>query len=461
VPGREPEANVLPLPRTQYLPLILPLLALLLPLAEGSAADSTEVSVGSGEYLYVEDLPEAIKKVAPDYSLIDPDSVARGTVLIQALVGKDGRVGDTKVVKSVPGLDSAAVAAVRQWEFKPAMTHGKPVAVWVAVPIRFEGKSGESGPPRSLAVDSTRYLPSDQFPDRRKVVSRFMGPDLAGDAVTGVFPSRAANSSLCEWWLTNPNTMEDVIYLSLRGAPANIRWNTSFTHVEYRLGPAIYRVDWRLGAEPVQIAELPFEEGICDFWFDEQNGRLRIVALEFDGCVATTWEKQEESRWEVVKEAPSYWMNECSCLPVGPPPGAAPMVYLSSLLDSMRIQHHRAELIGEPENRQADERVFMPSRFLADIGFEMDTVFGDSNHALWPVNRVDQRSQTRRRLFRHSEAENSDLEQIGLQEERGFLLIAEEYNGRDAMLYDTLTGGPRFSFGPHSMGAVWVPAPLP
>ena len=88
-----------------------------------------------GEYVYVEELPEAISKVPPVY----PEAArpADGTVLIQALVGKDGRVRDTRVVKSIPGLDDAAVAAVRQWVFKPAMAKGSPVEVWVAVPVRF------------------------------------------------------------------------------------------------------------------------------------------------------------------------------------------------------------------------------------------------------------------------------------------------------------------------------------
>jgi protein TonB len=56
---------------------------------------------------------------------------------VQALVGKDGKVKDTKVVKSIPMLDAAAVAAVKQWVFKPALSNNKPVAVWVAVPVRF------------------------------------------------------------------------------------------------------------------------------------------------------------------------------------------------------------------------------------------------------------------------------------------------------------------------------------
>ena len=58
-------------------------------------------------------------------------------MVVQALVGKDGRVKDTKVVKSVPVLDDAAVSAVKRWVFKPALSNNKPVAVWVAVPVKF------------------------------------------------------------------------------------------------------------------------------------------------------------------------------------------------------------------------------------------------------------------------------------------------------------------------------------
>jgi TonB family protein len=90
-----------------------------------------------GEYVYVEELPEAVTKVAPVY----PDEARKarlsGQVVIQALVGTDGAVHDTRVVKSVPGLDDAAVACVRQWRFKPALSRGDPVAVWVAVPVKF------------------------------------------------------------------------------------------------------------------------------------------------------------------------------------------------------------------------------------------------------------------------------------------------------------------------------------
>jgi protein TonB len=62
---------------------------------------------------------------------------ASGTVVVQALIGKDGRVADTRVLKSIPALDDAAEDAVRRWRFKPAQADGVPVETWVSVPIQF------------------------------------------------------------------------------------------------------------------------------------------------------------------------------------------------------------------------------------------------------------------------------------------------------------------------------------
>jgi TonB family protein len=90
-----------------------------------------------GDYVYIDELPEAMTKVPPEYPEAARAAKIEGTVLVQVLVGQDGRVKDTKITKSVPGLDEAAAACARQWVFKPALAGGKPVAVWVAVPIRF------------------------------------------------------------------------------------------------------------------------------------------------------------------------------------------------------------------------------------------------------------------------------------------------------------------------------------
>jgi protein TonB len=90
-----------------------------------------------GDYVYVEELPEAVTKVTPTYPDLAREAGVDGTVMVQALVGKDGKVKDVRVVKSIPMLDESAKAAVRQWVFKPALSNNKPVAVWVGVPVKF------------------------------------------------------------------------------------------------------------------------------------------------------------------------------------------------------------------------------------------------------------------------------------------------------------------------------------
>ena len=85
----------------------------------------------------VDELPDATTRVAPQYPDKARERGIQGTVLVRALVGTDGNVQDTWVAWSQPYLDEAAVAAVRQWRFKPARLKGEPVAVWLIIPAKF------------------------------------------------------------------------------------------------------------------------------------------------------------------------------------------------------------------------------------------------------------------------------------------------------------------------------------
>jgi TonB family protein len=91
-----------------------------------------------GESVRVKELPRAIVKVAPEYPERERENGIEGMVIVQALVGRDGLVKDTRVTRSIPGFDESAVAAVGRWTFSPALGEtGKPVGVWVAVPVKF------------------------------------------------------------------------------------------------------------------------------------------------------------------------------------------------------------------------------------------------------------------------------------------------------------------------------------
>lgn len=84
--------------------------------------------------------PQTIKDVKPVYPAMAMAAKVQGVVLVEARIEPDGRVGDTRVLRSVPLLDQAAIDAVRQWEFTPTLVEGRPVPVIVVLTMRFSLK---------------------------------------------------------------------------------------------------------------------------------------------------------------------------------------------------------------------------------------------------------------------------------------------------------------------------------
>lgn len=82
--------------------------------------------------------PHKIKDVAPVYPALARSARIDGTVQLEATVGRDGKVADTRVLQSVPMLDQAAIDAVQQWQYQPATQNGKPVPVVMKVNVKFQ-----------------------------------------------------------------------------------------------------------------------------------------------------------------------------------------------------------------------------------------------------------------------------------------------------------------------------------
>ena len=64
-------------------------------------------------------------------------SDVRGSVVVELHLAEDGSVVDTHVLRSIPPLDAAAVAAVRQWKFEPAVVDNEPIEMLVIVAVPF------------------------------------------------------------------------------------------------------------------------------------------------------------------------------------------------------------------------------------------------------------------------------------------------------------------------------------
>jgi TonB family protein len=82
--------------------------------------------------------PTIIKKVDPQYSEEARKARYQGTVVLEAIVQKDGSVQIVRVVRSLGfGLDEKAIEALRQWKFSPAKQNGVPVPVALNIEVNF------------------------------------------------------------------------------------------------------------------------------------------------------------------------------------------------------------------------------------------------------------------------------------------------------------------------------------
>jgi TonB family protein len=91
-------------------------------------------------------VPRKIKDVRPTYPPDAQTARVQGVVVLDATIDPDGKVSTARVVRSIPLLDAAAVAAVRQWEFTPTFIDGRAVPVITTVTVNFMVEKGSSSP---------------------------------------------------------------------------------------------------------------------------------------------------------------------------------------------------------------------------------------------------------------------------------------------------------------------------
>ena len=105
--------------------------------AGGEGPAGGDVMPPPGVFVPFDESPAIVASSVPEYPGLARDAGVEGTVLLWALVDRDGSVREVQVKRSVPLLDEAASAAVARWRFTPALAGGRPVRVWIAIPVRF------------------------------------------------------------------------------------------------------------------------------------------------------------------------------------------------------------------------------------------------------------------------------------------------------------------------------------
>ncbi|HEY3626670.1 MAG TPA: TonB family protein [Terracidiphilus sp.] len=128
-------------PRTAVPPAAAPGTSTLYGATNSAAAPSSAASVIGGPKAKPVKISSAdgllVKKVPPDYPLEAKLVRLEGTVVLRAVIDSSGEVAEVNAVSGPPLLESAAVDAVKHWQYRPYAVNGRPVDVETTIAVVF------------------------------------------------------------------------------------------------------------------------------------------------------------------------------------------------------------------------------------------------------------------------------------------------------------------------------------
>jgi len=83
-----------------------------------------------------------IQQVQPVYPPMAKMARVQGTVVLQAVISKEGTIENLRVVSGHPMLIQSALDAVKQWRYKPYLLSGEPVEVDTQITVNFNLTGG-------------------------------------------------------------------------------------------------------------------------------------------------------------------------------------------------------------------------------------------------------------------------------------------------------------------------------
>lgn len=84
----------------------------------------------------------AISQPKPLYPQMARMARVQGSVILQAVISKNGNIENLRVVSGHPMLQQAALDAVRQWRYRPYLLNGEPVEVETQITVNFNLAGG-------------------------------------------------------------------------------------------------------------------------------------------------------------------------------------------------------------------------------------------------------------------------------------------------------------------------------
>jgi periplasmic protein TonB len=102
-------------------------------------ASTASVTSNAAERVHISSEAAAVvtRSVKPSYPTLARQMKVQGSVVLQAMISRDGLIEDLRVVSGPTILADAAKDAVRQWQFKPHYNGSKPVETQARITVNF------------------------------------------------------------------------------------------------------------------------------------------------------------------------------------------------------------------------------------------------------------------------------------------------------------------------------------
>jgi hypothetical protein len=100
--------------------------------------------------------------------------------------------------------------------------------------------------------------------------------DCDGVVTYFTYPPRGESNPF-EWRIFDPSRRTDTLFLARTGGFSEVCWDTTFDNAYFSWGDSLYRIEWRIGAKPRSVMDLP--AGTRHWWFDPDSGCWQALRL--------------------------------------------------------------------------------------------------------------------------------------------------------------------------------------
>jgi TonB family protein len=104
-----------------------------------------QVELGVVDYIELDVTPKPKTKISPVYPEEARKAGIDGAVYVKVLIDENGEIIKTEITKSsgVASLDNSALESLKDAKFSAGKKDGKPVKVWITLPIKYALNKGD------------------------------------------------------------------------------------------------------------------------------------------------------------------------------------------------------------------------------------------------------------------------------------------------------------------------------